>query len=80
MLLAMIFVQAGPRALLGTGLGLGLCAHVGQFESEAEYPFWMMWFTPLVGSVMVLMVSVVAAIISAGPVLKLDPSVAITGR
>ncbi len=40
----------------------------------------MMWITPLVGSVMVLVVSVVAAIISAGPVLKLDPSVVFTGR
>jgi len=40
----------------------------------------MMWFTPLVGSTMVFVVSVVAAIISARPVLKLDPSVVFTGR
>src|SRR5229473_4543434 len=79
-LLAMIFVQVCLCALLGTGLGLGLCALVGQFASEGEYPFRMMWFTPLAGSVMVLVVSVVAAIISARPVLKLDPSVVFTGR
>src|SRR5712664_2297993 len=80
-LLAMIFCQASLCALLGTGLGLGLCALVGQFASEVEYPFRMMWFTPLVGSVMVLVVSLVAAIISARPVLKLDPSsVVFTGR
>jgi putative ABC transport system permease protein len=30
LLLAMIFVQAGVCALLGTGLGLGLCVIVGQ--------------------------------------------------
>ncbi len=79
-LLAMILVQVCLCALLGTGLGLGLCALVGQFASEVEYPFRMMWFTPLAGSVMVLVVSVVAAIISAGSVLKLDPSVVFTGR
>jgi putative ABC transport system permease protein len=79
-LLAMIFVQVSLCALLGTGLGLGLCAIVGEFASEAEYPFRMMWFTPLAGSAMVLIVSVVAAVISAHPVLKLDPSVVFTGR
>src|SRR6266550_1651423 len=80
MLLAMVLVQAGTCALLGTGLGLGLCALVGQFASEVEYPFRMMWFTPLVGSAIVLLVSLVAAIISVRPVLKLDPGVVFVGR
>src|SRR2546430_258572 len=80
MLLAMVLVQGGTCALLGTGLGLGLCALVGQFASEVEYPFRMMWFTPLVGSAIVLLVSLVAAIISVRPVLKLDPGVVFVGR
>jgi putative ABC transport system permease protein len=80
LLLAMIFVQAGLSAVLGAGLGLGLCAIVGEIASQAEYPFRMMWFTPILGSVMVLVVSLVAAAISARPVLRLEPGVVFAGR
>ena len=80
LLLAMIFVQAGLCALLGTGLGLGLCAIIGQIAVEADYPFRMMWFTPLIGGVMVVLVSVVAAAISVRPVLRLEPAVVFAGR
>jgi len=66
MLLSMIFAQTGFCALLGTGLGLGLCAIVGQIAIwEFDYPFRMMWFTPVVGGLSVLLVSLVAAAISA---------------
>jgi len=80
LLLAMIFAQAGLCALLGTGLGLGLCAIVGRITGEAGYPFRMMWFTPLIGVVTVVLVSVVAAAISVRPVLKLEPAVVFAGR
>jgi putative ABC transport system permease protein len=81
MLLSMIFVQTGLCALLGTGLGLGLCAIVGQIAIwEFDYPFRMMWFTPVVGALSVLLVSFVAAMISARPVLKLEPGVVFGGR
>jgi putative ABC transport system permease protein len=81
MLLSMIFVQTGFCALLGTGLGLGLCAIVGQIAIwEFGYPFRMMWFTPVVGGLSVLLVSLVAAAISARPVLKLEPGVVFGGR
>jgi putative ABC transport system permease protein len=80
-LLTMIFVQSSVCALLGTGLGFGLCAIVGRIaEVEADYPFRMMWFTPVLGGVMVLLVSVVAAMISARPVLKLEPGIVFAGR
>jgi putative ABC transport system permease protein len=79
-LLAMIFVQAGLCALLGTGLGLGLCGIIGQIAPEAGYPFRMMWFTPLIGGVTVVLVSVVAAAVSVRPVLKLEPAVVFAGR
>ena len=79
-LLAMIFVQAGACALLGTGLGLGLCAIIGQIAVDAAYPFRMMWFTPLIGGAMVVLVSIVAATISIRPVLKLGPAVVFAGR
>jgi putative ABC transport system permease protein len=81
LLLAMISAQAGTCALLGTGFGLGLCAIIGQIAMEVTgYPFRMMWFTPLIGGVMVVLVSVVAAAISARPVLKLEPAVVFAGR
>jgi putative ABC transport system permease protein len=81
MLLSMIFVQTGLCALLGTGLGLGLCAIVGQIAIwEFDYPFRMMWFTPVVGALSVLLVSLVAAMISARPVMKLEPGVVFGGR
>ena len=81
LLLTMIFMQAGLCALLGTGLGLGLCAIIGQIAIvEFDYPFRMMWFTPVVGGLMVTLVSIVAALISARPVLKLEPGMVFAGR
>jgi putative ABC transport system permease protein len=80
LLLIMIFAQAGVCALLGTGFGLGLCGVIGQMALDAGYPFRMMWFTPLIGTVMVLLVSVVAAAISARPVIRLEPAIVFAGR
>jgi len=81
LLLTMIVAQAGLCAVLGTGLGLGVCAVVGQLAAvEANYPFRMMWFTPVLGGAMVVLVSIVAAVISARPVLKLQPGIVFAGR
>lgn len=80
LLLIMIFAQAGVCALLGTGFGLGLCGIIGQMALAAGYPFRMMWFTPLIGTAMVLLVSVVAAAISARPVIRLEPAIVFAGR
>jgi len=81
LLLTMILAQAGLCALLGTGLGLGLCAIVGQIAAaEADYPFRMMWFTPLFGGTMVVLVSLVAATASARTVFKLHPGIVFAGR
>jgi len=80
MLLTMIFAQAGLCALVGTGLGLGVCGIAGQLAEHAGYPFRVMWFTPLVGGAMVLVVSAVAAALSAWPVLKLQPALVFAGR
>ncbi len=74
MLMMTIFVQAGLCALLGTGLGIGSCAVAGSLAADiAHYPFRMMWFTPLAGGAAVLLVSLVAALLSSRPVLKLQP-------
>jgi putative ABC transport system permease protein len=79
-LLLMIFAQAGFCALVGTGLGLGLCGIAGQMAERAGYPFRVMWFIPLVGVTMVLVVSAVSAALSARPVLKLQPALVFAGR
>jgi putative ABC transport system permease protein len=81
LLLAMIFAQVSVCALLGAGLGLGLCAIVGRIAiALVGYPFRMMWFTPLLGTAAVVLVSVVAAAFSARPVLKLQPMVVFERR
>src|SRR5215831_8843339 len=55
LLLTMIFVQSGLCALLGIGLGLGVCSFVGQIAiGEFNFPFRMMWFTPAIATLMVV--------------------------
>jgi putative ABC transport system permease protein len=81
LLLTMIIVQSGLCAIFGIGLGLGVCAVVGKIAAvEFDYPFRMMWFNPLLGSLMVIVVSIVAAAVSARPVLKLEAGVVFAGR
>ncbi len=81
LLIMMILVQAGLCALIGTGLGLGICGIVGELISQNfGFPFRMMWFTPLFGILMVLVVSFAAAAVSARPVLKLDPATVFAGQ
>lgn len=79
-LLRMILVQAGVCALLGSGLGLGSVVLVGELISLIDFPFRMMWFTPIVGVLGVMIVSLTAALISVRPVLKLQPAVVFAGR
>lgn len=79
-LMAMLFTQATACALLGTGIGLGVCGLAGEAVVAMGFPFRMMWFTPLVGIAGVLLVSLTAAAISARPVLKLEPAVVFAGR
>jgi putative ABC transport system permease protein len=79
-LLAMVFVQAGACALIGTGLGLGLCGIAGSLVTALGFPFRMLWFAPVVGGATVIVVSIIAALVSARPVLKTEPGAAFTAR
>ena len=76
----MILMQACICALIGTGLGLGLCAVVAEFVTRIDFPFRLMWFGPVLGTGGVLIVSLTAAVISMRPVLKLAPGVVFAGR
>ena len=58
MLLTMILAQAALCALIGTGLGLGLCAVAGRLFTMYDFPYRMMWFAPVVGGTAVLLVGV----------------------
>lgn len=81
LLLIMIHAQSRLCALLGIGLGISLGAIIGQIAAaEADYPFRMMWFTPLFGGTIIVLVSLVATAISARPVFKLHPVVVFAGR
>jgi len=80
LLLNMIFAQSSVSALLGSGIGIGVCAIVGELASLTGFPFRMMWFTPLFGVLGVLIVSLTAAAISVRPVIKLEPGIVFAGR
>jgi putative ABC transport system permease protein len=78
--LSMVLVQAATCALLGTGIGIGLCGFVGDLVMRMGYPFRMMWFTPIVGMVGVLLISLAAAVLSVRPILRLQPAVVFASR
>ena len=80
MLLAMVFTQAGVAALIGLGIGFGLCAAAGLFAETGGYPFRRLWFTPLAGGTLVMVICIVAAGLSARPVLRLQPMAVFNGR
>jgi putative ABC transport system permease protein len=80
LLLTMILAQAALCALVGLGIGLRLCAIIGHAAAAGGYPFRMMWFTPLAGGGVVVLVSLVAAALSARPFLKLQPMAVFAGR
>ncbi len=79
-LVAMVLVQAGVCALLGTGIGLGLCGLAGELVIRLGFPFRMMWFTPLLGVLGVALVGAAAALISVRPVVRLQPAIVFAGR
>jgi putative ABC transport system permease protein len=77
---SMVLVQAATCALLGTGIGIGLCGIVGDVAMRMGYPFRMMWFTPIVGMLGVLLISLTAAALSVRPILRLQPAVVFASR
>lgn len=76
----MIFTQVFLGVVIGTGIGVGLCAIIGELIKGYTYPFKMMWFAPVVGFLGVLIVSITAGIISTRPVIKLEPAIVFSGR
>ncbi len=80
LLLTMICAQAALCALIGTGLGFGLCTLAGHVFTAYHFPFRMLWFAPVVGGAAVIGVSIGAALFSMRPVLKMQPASFLSGR
>ncbi len=80
MLLLMICAQAILCALIGAGLGLGVCAIAGRIFTLYDFPFRMMWFALAAGGVAVMLVSVGAALFSMRPILRMQPASFLAGR
>ena len=78
--MGMILAQTGLCALLGTGLGLGLCILAGQLFSHAGFPFLLAWFAPLAGVVAVFVVSFAAAGLAAWLLSRMQPASFLEGR
>jgi len=81
LLTAMILVQAAVCAVLGTGIGLGVCAVVRPGRrrgSRVSVPDDVV--RALIGGGMVILVSIVAALVSMRPVFKLQPASVFAGR
>jgi putative ABC transport system permease protein len=79
-LVAMVLAHALACALLGLGIGLGICGIASIAARDFGFPFRMLWFTPLLGALAVALVAGVAALASVRPVLKLDPAEVFAGR
>lgn len=79
-LLQMICVQAALCALLGTGLGLGLCALAGRVFVSFNFHYRMMWFAPVLGGTAVVLVSIGAAAFSVRPIMKMQPALFLASR
>ncbi|NOY26352.1 MAG: ABC transporter permease [Oligoflexia bacterium] len=76
----MVFAQASAVAVLGTGIGMGVCVVVGTIAARGGYPFRLMWFAPAAGGLMVAIISVLAALISVRPAVRLEPGVVFSSR
>lgn len=74
MLRGMVLAQAATAGLLGTGIGIGLCAIAGPIAAYAGLPYRMMWWA-LAGCLLLNTVACLgAALLSMRPVLRLEPA------
>jgi putative ABC transport system permease protein len=73
-LVAMIATQAAACGVTGFGLGVGASSLIGSVVEINAMPYLLMWQTLAFTAVAVVVVCVVAAVLSARLVLRLDPS------
>ncbi|HLP84953.1 MAG TPA: ABC transporter permease, partial [Phycisphaerales bacterium] len=72
-LLGMVSAQASYAAVMGYGIGLGICCVLGVALRDTGFPFRLMWYTPLITFAVVLVIAMVTAMASARSVLRIEP-------
>ena len=71
----MVWTQVFISAFIGSGIGIGICTIFGALVSSIEFPYRLMWFSPLFGLLGVFIVSSVAGFISTRTLQKLQPAI-----
>lgn len=70
----MVVAQAGTAGLLGTGIGIGLCAAGGLLATAAGLPYRMMWWALVGCAALNALACLGASLFSMRPVLRLEPA------
>lgn len=70
----MVLTQAAVAGLIGTGIGIGLCALAAPLAADQELPYRMMWWAPIGCLTLNTIACIAAALISLRPVLRLEPA------
>jgi len=70
----MVLAQAGAAGMLGTGIGIGLCAFGGLVAASAGLPYRMMWWALAACAALNALACLGAALLSMRPVLRLEPA------
>jgi len=79
LLLGMIALQASTAALIGFGLGIGAVTFFGTFIQDSRFAFEVNNWIVLASGAAIIAVSLLAAVISARPVLPLEPATVFRG-
>jgi putative ABC transport system permease protein len=70
----MVLAQAATAGLLGTGIGIGICAAGGIVAAQAGLPYRIMWWAPVGCALLNALACTGAALMSMRPVLRLEPA------
>ena len=74
LLLGMIALQALTAGLIGFGLGIGAVTFFGTFIQDSRFAFEINNWIVLASGAAIISVSLIAAVLSARPVLRLEPA------
>lgn len=75
-----VLMQSVVAAAIGAGLGMGLCTVAGGCFAANDFPYRLVWFAPAVGAGAVVIISLVAAVGSLWPLLRMRPAPYLAGR
>lgn len=70
----MVIVQAAAAGAIGYGIGVGMAGMTGFFAGNGSLAFRMTWHVPVFAGAAILICCCLAAVISLGRVLRLEPA------